>query len=137
MLSDAELADLLRRAVLTGDLMLIQAVAAEAVTRYADFEPGRPVAGIYYLYRTLRQLDLDTLLERLLALADSAGLSEMDRRLRGDDYRNALVPAVEAAFQSRDKLRLLYVFDDVTGFSGGAGETRQEKKAEPKLLASD
>ena len=58
--------------------------------------------------------------------------------LTSDDYRNVLVPAVEAAFQSRDKLRLLYVFgDDVTGFSGGAGETRQEKKAEPKLLASD
>jgi uncharacterized protein with von Willebrand factor type A (vWA) domain len=33
MLSDAELADLLLRAVLTGDRMLIRAVAAEAVTR--------------------------------------------------------------------------------------------------------
>ena len=63
--------DLLLRAVLTGDHMLIRAVAAEAVTRYAGFEPGRAVAGVYYLYRTLRQLDLDALLERLLASADS------------------------------------------------------------------
>ena len=32
-----------------------------------------------------------------------------------------LVPAVEAALQSRDKLRLLYLLgDDVTGFSAGA-----------------
>src|SRR5580693_8944595 len=91
MLSDAELADLLLRAVLTGDRMLIRAVAAEAVTRYAGFEPGRAVAGVYYLYRTLRQLDLDALLERLLASADSAGLPEMDRRLAGDDYRRRLV----------------------------------------------
>jgi uncharacterized protein with von Willebrand factor type A (vWA) domain len=106
MLSDAELADLLRRAVLTGDLMLIQAVAAEAVTRYADFEPGRPVAGIYYLYRTLRQLDLDTLLERLLALADSAGLSEMDRRLRGDDYRRR-VDAVRTEVEAEIRRRLV------------------------------
>ena len=41
--------------------------------------------------------------------------------LTGDDYRNVLVPAVEAALQSRDELRLLYVLgDDVTGFSAGA-----------------
>ena len=32
-----------------------------------------------------------------------------------------LVPAVEAALQSRDKLRLFYLLgDDVTGFSAGA-----------------
>ena len=41
--------------------------------------------------------------------------------LTGEDYRNVLVPAVEAALQSRDKLRLLYLLgDDVTGFSAGA-----------------
>ena len=36
-------------------------------TRYAGMEPGRPVGGTYYLYRTLRNLDLDGVLERLLA----------------------------------------------------------------------
>ena len=41
--------------------------------------------------------------------------------LTSDDYRNVLVPAVQAAFQTRDKLRLLYLLgDDVTGFSAGA-----------------
>jgi len=41
--------------------------------------------------------------------------------LNSDDYRNVLVPAVEAAFQSQDELRLLYLLgDDVTGFSAGA-----------------
>ena len=41
--------------------------------------------------------------------------------LIGDDYRAVLVPAVEAALRSRDKLRLLYLLgDDVTGFSAGA-----------------
>jgi len=35
------------------------------VTRYAGMEPGRPVGGTYYLYRTLRNLDLDRMLERL------------------------------------------------------------------------
>jgi uncharacterized protein with von Willebrand factor type A (vWA) domain len=106
MLSDAELADLLLRAVLTGDQMLIRAVAAEAVTRYAGFEPGRAVAGVYYLYRTLRQLDLDALLERLLASADSAGLSEMDRRLAGDDYRRR-VDAVRTEVEAEIRRRLV------------------------------
>ncbi|GIT77164.1 MAG: hypothetical protein Ct9H300mP31_16950 [Acidimicrobiaceae bacterium] len=27
--------------------------------RFAGMEPGRPVGGTYYLYRTLRNLDLD------------------------------------------------------------------------------
>ena len=106
MLSDAELADLLLRAVLTGDHMLIRAVAAEAVTRYAGFEPGRAVAGVYYLYRTLRQLDLDALLERLLASADSAGLPEMDRRLVGDDYRRR-VDAVRTEVEAEIRRRLV------------------------------
>jgi len=40
--------------------------------------------------------------------------------LTSDDYRTVLVPAVEAALQSQDKLRLLYLLcDDVTGFSAG------------------
>ena len=106
MLSDAELADLLLRAVLAGDRMLIRAVAAEAVTRYAGIEPGRAVAGLYYLYRTLRELDLDTLLERLLASADEAGLSEVDRRLAGDDYR-ARVDGVRTEVEAEIRRRLV------------------------------
>ena len=53
MLSDADLNDLLFRAVLASDQMLIRAAVAEAVTRHAGIEPGRAVAGMYYLYRTL------------------------------------------------------------------------------------
>lgn len=38
-----------------------------------------------------------------------------------DDYRSVLEPAVEAALESHDKLRLLYVLGaDFTGYSGGA-----------------
>ena len=86
MLGDAELTDLLYRAVAAADRVLIRAVVAEAVTRYAGIEPGRVVAGMYYQYRTLSKLDLDRLLERLLESADAANLSEMDRRLARDEY---------------------------------------------------
>ena len=41
---------------------MMRALARQAVSRYAGMEPGRPVGGTYYLYRTLRNLDLDGLL---------------------------------------------------------------------------
>ena len=44
----------------------MRAVARQAVKRFAGMEPGRPVGGTYYLYRTLRNLDLDGVLERLM-----------------------------------------------------------------------
>ena len=37
--------------------------------RYAGMEPGRPVGGTYYLYRTLRNLDLDGVLDQLMQQA--------------------------------------------------------------------
>jgi uncharacterized protein len=62
--SQEELAAMLMRAVLDPDA--VRRFAAAAVTRHAGMEPGRPVGGTYYLYRTLRALDLDTLLDRLM-----------------------------------------------------------------------
>jgi len=62
--SREELAAMLMRAVLDPDAL--RRFAAAAVTRHAGMEPGRPVGGTYYLYRTLRALDLDSLLDRLM-----------------------------------------------------------------------
>jgi uncharacterized protein with von Willebrand factor type A (vWA) domain len=89
-LSDAELDDLLFRAVLAGDQVLIRAAVAEAVSRYANVEPGRPVAGVYYLYHTLRRLDMDRLLARLLASDSPADLSEMDRAIAAERRRGQI-----------------------------------------------
>ena len=51
-------------------------------TSFAGMEPGRPVGGTYYLYRTLRRLDLADLEERLIsALTDDQDLSDFERRL--------------------------------------------------------
>ncbi|HEX2403498.1 MAG TPA: VWA domain-containing protein [Acidimicrobiia bacterium] len=56
--------------------------ARTAVDELAGMEPGRPVGGTYYLYRTLRRLDLSDLEERLIsALTQDQELSEFDRRL--------------------------------------------------------
>jgi uncharacterized protein len=106
MLGDADLNDLLLRAVAAADRVLIQAVVAEAVNRYAGIEPGRVVAGMYYLYRTLSKLDLDTLLERLLRAADAANLSAMDSRLARDDYTRR-VDGVRTEVEAEIRRRLV------------------------------
>ena len=65
-LTPEELAMMLYQALMHGDEALLRAMARQAVTRFAGMEPGRPVGGTYYLYRTLRNLDLDGMLERLM-----------------------------------------------------------------------
>jgi uncharacterized protein len=87
-----ELAALLYQALLNGDRALMRTVARQAVTRFAGIEAGRPVGGTYYLYRTLRNLELDKVLDRLVAQAraarpDGENLSSLEERLLGDEYR--------------------------------------------------
>jgi uncharacterized protein with von Willebrand factor type A (vWA) domain len=96
-----ELADLLYKALLNANDAMVTAVARQAVSRYAGMEAGRPVGGTYYLYRTLRNLDLDKVLERLVAEArsgpspDSASapdappvtLTGLEERLLRDEYQ--------------------------------------------------
>ena len=102
-MSAEELADLLYKALLGANDALVTAVARQAVSRYAGMEAGRPVGGTYYLYRTLRNLDLDRVLERLVAEArtggadpreagpDGAGpppaLTGLEERLLRDEYQ--------------------------------------------------
>ncbi len=64
--SPEELAEMLYNALLNGDQDRLRQAAQNAVSAYAGMEPGRPVGGTYYLYRTLRNLDLDSLLKRLI-----------------------------------------------------------------------
>jgi uncharacterized protein with von Willebrand factor type A (vWA) domain len=92
-LSAEELAEMLFRALLSADDALVAALARQAVTRYAGMEPGRPVGGTYYLYRTLRNLDLDGMLRRLLETArqEAEGtLTVLEERLARDEFQARL-----------------------------------------------
>src|SRR6476660_5853404 len=60
-LSNEELAQMLLDAMMRMDQNEMRMLAGAAVARFAGMEPGRPVGGAYYLYRTLRQLDADGL----------------------------------------------------------------------------
>jgi len=65
--------------------------AREAVDRLAGMEPGRPVGGTYYLYRTLRRLDMARLEAKLLeALLAGADLSDFERRLLAEEIEARL-----------------------------------------------
>ncbi|HXQ18007.1 MAG TPA: VWA domain-containing protein [Acidimicrobiales bacterium] len=93
LMTPEEIASLLYRALMAGDTSLMRVVARQAVSRYAGIEPGRPVGGTYYLYRTLRNLDLDGVLQRIMAAvrpeagAGEEGLTPLQERLLGDEYR--------------------------------------------------
>ena len=83
-----EIAEMLFRALQRGDDALMRAVARQSVRRFAGMEPGRPVGGTYYLYRTLRNLDLDAVMERLMDEARDASpepLTPLEERLERDE----------------------------------------------------
>jgi uncharacterized protein with von Willebrand factor type A (vWA) domain len=90
LIAAQDLPELLGRAIETGDRYLLRLLAGQAVTRYSGFTPGRPVAGTYYVLRTLRELDLDAVQATLrAAAARQVQLGELDglgQRL-GDDRR--------------------------------------------------
>ncbi len=91
-MSNEDLAEMLYQALMRQDQNLQRAVARTAVQRFAGMEPGRPVGGTYYLYRTLRNLDLDGVLERLLEAdrQDNEGRSGLDDRLAKDEYESRI-----------------------------------------------
>lgn len=61
------------------------------------------------------------MLENLTDMPDSVVGFKAAGEVTADDYRNVLIPAVEAALEGGHKVRLLYVLgEDVTGFSAGA-----------------
>ena len=108
MLSSEELAEMLYRALLRGDSEMLRAAARQAVRRYAGMEPGRPVGGTYYLYRTLRNLDLDGVLERLLEAEQhtEGGVDDFDLRLQRDTYE-LRIAELKAQIEAEIRRRLV------------------------------
>ncbi len=79
----------------------------DAVDNLAGMEPGRPVGGTYYLYRTLRRLDLDQLEEQLMeALAGDGELSEFEERLLQEEVE-ALIAQLREEVQEEIRRRLV------------------------------
>ncbi len=107
-LTAEQLAAMLYKALMDGNDTMLRAIARAAVSRYAGMEPGRPVGGTYYLYRTLRQLDLDGVLERMMEADnqghEAKGPSELEERLQREEYESRLAKLrreVEAEIRRR------------------------------------
>jgi len=106
-MSAEELAEMLYQSLMRGDDAMMRAVARQSVKRFAGMEPGRPVGGTYYLYRTLRNLDLDGILERLMEQSREKSpetLSPLEERLEHDEYEhriNQLKQEIEAEIRRR------------------------------------
>ncbi len=102
-----ELAEMLFKALAQGNEALMKALARQAVRRYAGMEPGRPVGGTYYLYRTLRNLDLDNMLDKLMQQAREQApepLTPLEERLERDEYEaraDQLRKEIEAEIRRR------------------------------------
>ncbi|HEY3844166.1 MAG TPA: VWA domain-containing protein [Acidimicrobiales bacterium] len=105
-----ELAELLFKSLLSADAAMMNVVARNAVDRYAGMEPGRPVGGTYYLYRTLRNLDLDAVLAKLMGQARDAaageGLTDLEERLAADEYK-ARIEKFRRAVETEIRRRLV------------------------------
>ena len=104
-----ELAAMLFRALRDADHAALAEAARVAVTRFAGIEPGRPVGGTYYLYRTLRNLDLDRLKRLLQASAAGEGAvvpGSLSERLARDDA-SARVETLKRAVEAEIRRRLV------------------------------
>jgi len=91
-MDESELFNALMNALAGMDEAALRNGVREAVDRLAGMEPGRPVGGTYYLYRTLRRLDMDEMERQLLdALSgDQEDISEFDDRLLREEVESVI-----------------------------------------------
>jgi uncharacterized protein len=86
-IDDAGLTELLLAALRDGNDVMTRTIAGIFVDRHAAIESGRPVAGTYYVFRTLRAVDPDRLMTRLVAADEPSGEQPaVLRRLRLDGH---------------------------------------------------
>ena len=85
---DAGIHKLLIQALRRDERLLLQTLARVYVTRHAGIQPGRAVAGTYYLSRTMRAVGPERVLTRLVedATDEMGAMSALDHRLLVEDY---------------------------------------------------
>ena len=103
-LTAGELAALLDQALESGDEELLRELARQAVARLGGMHAGRPVGATFYVFRTLRQLDAEGALERLLAGAGS--VDGLGQRLERDELR-ARLERLRAEIEDEVRRRLV------------------------------
>jgi uncharacterized protein with von Willebrand factor type A (vWA) domain len=108
-LTAEQIAQMLLSALRQGDQATLRALARQAVQRFAGMEPGRPVGGTYYLYRTLRNLDLDGVMAKLMEQAkEQRGreLTPLEERLDKDEF-DSRIEQFKAEIEAEIRRRLV------------------------------
>ncbi len=106
------LSELLAAAMGSHDWDTVRGLVERAVEELAQMTSGRPVGGAYYLYRTLRRLDVDSLRRMLLELAEEQrthpGLADetLERRLRYEEV-DALIERLREELLAEIRRRLV------------------------------
>ena len=103
-----DLIDAIYRALMGNDPGGLQAAARRAVEELAGIEPGRPVGGTYYLYRTMRRIDMEALQQRLLddAMAGLDPDDALDARLAREEVE-AQIARLRQEIQDEIRRRLV------------------------------
>ncbi len=99
-LTQEEVIEMLFNALLNGEKDRLNQLAKLAVSMFASIEPGRPVGGVYYLYRTLRNIDIEALQAKL----KNALLKQRDKNT--DENLNERFASDEATLRT-EKLKKL------------------------------
>jgi uncharacterized protein with von Willebrand factor type A (vWA) domain len=93
-MTDAELSEVLYRAIRDRDRVMMRAVAAQLVNRHSNFEPGRRVAGVYYMSRAMAAANISAILDRLSSTSDEDGVgivfTQRERDERIAEFRTEL-----------------------------------------------
>ncbi|WP_022877747.1 VWA domain-containing protein [Microbacterium sp. B19] len=108
-LSDDALRAATSTALRHGNRSFLREIAAEAVRRFAKMEPGRAVAGTYYIFRTLRELHVEEIRATLTAPRDGVlhgGMAGVADRLR-DARADRAVAEFERTVESEVRRRLV------------------------------
>lgn len=105
------LTEALAAALNSGDREALGRLVRQAVEQLAGMTSGRPVGGAYYLYRTLRRLDMDRLRELLTEMADSdsgPAITDDDLAARlGTEQTDALIESLRQELIAEIRRRLV------------------------------
>jgi uncharacterized protein len=104
-LDDGTIRELLLRGLRNDDTTLVRAIAGVLVDRHAGLVPGRPVAGTFNLFKTMRAIDAEGLVTRLITEAP-APVDNLHARLVVEEAE-ARVEGLRLALESEIRRRLV------------------------------
>ena len=106
----AQISEDMLKALVADDIDQLRELARMAVSQFANMSPGRPVGGTYYLYRTLKGIDMDALKEGLIQNIrqniESDEVTQLEEKLIQDEAQT-LTTRLHQEIESEIRRRLV------------------------------